>query len=175
MVCESFDCGGDKPPAARWNMKMFGRNRNRDDKSPETLAGLWTAKFGTRPHPDLLAAIEDWKLDRRGNFRFRMKGGRKLFIGHKATETSRGQLKTVVESEGGWFAWLGEPSLSDVWHMMLAQYSLGRRTISIDFGSKTAKAQMWAAATMMDMKVENYAPDARAIEYLNQLRSSFGR
>jgi len=151
---------------------MFGTKKNRDDKSPEALAGLWTAKFGTRPHPDLLAAIEDWKLDRRGNFRFRMKGGRKLFVGHKATETSRGQVKTVVESEGRWFS---KPTIADAWHMALAQYSLGRRTISIDDGSRNAKAQLWAAATMMDMKVENYAPDARAIEYLNQLRNSLRR
>lgn len=154
---------------------MFGTKNKRDDKSSETLAGLWTAKFGTRPHPELIEAIEDWKMDRRGNFRFRMTGGRKLFVGHKATETSRGQVKTVVESEGGWFAWLKETTIADAWHMALAQYSLGRRTISIDYGSKNSKAQLWAAATMMDMKVENYAPDGRAIEYLQQLRTAMGR
>lgn len=151
---------------------MFDSNKDRDDKSPETLAGLWTAKFGTRPHPELIEAIEDWKMDRRGNFRFRMKGGRKLFVGHKATETSRGQIKTVVESEGRLFS---KSTIADAWHMALAQYSLGRRTISIDEGSRNSKAQLWAAATMMDMKVENYAPDARAIEYLHDLRSRRGR
>ena len=153
-------------------MGMFGRNKSREDKSPETLIGLWTAKFGTRPHPDLIASIEDWKMDRRGDFRFNMQGGRKLFVGHKKTENSGGQLKTVVESEGGWFS---SSTILDAWHVILAQHSIGRRQISIDFGSKTAKAQMWAAATMMNMKIDNYTPDARALECLEQLRGSLGR
>ena len=150
---------------------MFGGNRRREDRSAETLIGLWTAKYGTRPHPDFVAAIEDWKTDRRGDFQFRMKGGRTLFVGEKATESSGGKVKTMVESEGGWFS---KSTIQDAWHMMLAQYSLGRRTISIEFGSKSSKAQMWAAATMMDMTVENYTPDARAIEYLHELRNRLG-
>ena len=101
-----------------------------------------------------------------------MKGGRKLFVGEKTTENSGGKIKAVVESEGGWFS---KSTIQDAWHMMLAQYSLGRRTISIDFGSKSSKAQMWAAATMMDMTIENYTPDARAVEYLHELQSNIGR
>lgn len=92
---------------------MFGTNKDRDNESAETLAGLRTATFGTRPHPDLIAAIEDRKTDRRGNFHFRMQSGRKLFVGYKKTEDSCGQLKPVVESEGGWFAWLKETPMSD--------------------------------------------------------------
>lgn len=154
---------------------MFGGSRRREDKSAETLIGLWTAKFGTRPHPDLIAAIEDWKTDRRGNFHFRMQSGRKLFVGYKKTEDNGGQLKPVVESEGGWFAWLKETPITDAWHIMLAQYSLGHRSINFTFGSRKAKAQAWAAATMLDIKVKNYEPDAQALEYLQQLRAAIGR
>lgn len=35
--------------------------------------------------------------------------------------------------------------------MMLAQYSLGHRSINFHFGSRKAKAQAWAAA-MLDIK-----------------------
>ena len=68
-------------------------------------------------------------MDRRGNFRFRMQSRRKVFVGYKKTEDSGGQLKPVVDPDGGWFAWLTETPISDAWHMMLAQYSLGHCSI----------------------------------------------
>lgn len=150
--------------------RMFGK-KNRDDNSPERLIELWTVKFGARPHDHLIASIEDWKMDRRGAFRFRMRGGRKLFVGDRVNEET-GRTETFVESEGGFFS---KMSMQDCWHIVLAQYSIGKRSIKIHMGTRKAKAQMWAAAKLMSMEIENYQPDRMAMEYLEELRQSFGR
>lgn len=96
-----------------------------------------------------------------------------MFVGYRKGEG--GKTGVIVETERGWLGFLEPITLAEAWHVALAHYSLGKRKISFNNASRKAKAQLWAAATMLDIRIENYTPDARALEFLQQLREVAGR
>lgn len=134
----------------------------------ETLVEFWDAKYGAPPLPALVNAVENngsaWIMDSKGNFVLKMNNGKKLFVGHEKDE--HGNVRQTVRKEGK-----GSFDEADAHNMMLVHKSLGRTSISLHDANKKNGRMMWAAAKLADIDVEDYQPDRRALELLNEMRS----
>ena len=147
----------------------FGRTRDavvwrrgRDERDAAMLQDMWEARFGHPIAPELLAEVEDdgsaWTMDGAGNVHLRMVSGKVFFVG-----IIDGDLRTEVRGRGG-------TPTEDAYHSVLIHRSLGHRQIRITEGSKKHKRCLWAAASLLDMKVEGYTPDAKAVRLLATLK-----
>lgn len=145
--------------------KRLWKNRPAD-RTRDDLLQFWESRFDAPLLKELVDEIDlngaAWVMDDKANFILRMHTGERLYIG----QSDDGSGVLVQKRGGKGF------NLRDAWHIMLGRKSVGDDSCTVT-GNKKAKAEMWAAARLLDIEVNGYQPDAYALEVHQRMKKEY--